>query len=210
MKTPLIVAVEGIDGAGKSTQIPRISEWFRRHGCVTNVSCEPTHGPIGMQIRTAQTRLAPDVERRLFVEDRQEHLRDCILPALERHEIVITDRYFYSSIAYQGTRRDAFLGENPTEEELIALQEEIYAENRAFAPEADILIYLRLDADTALARMKASREGLDPFENRQNLIRVSEAFSRIVKRHAGAIVVDANLPADAVTRELEKGLERWL
>ena len=130
-----------------------------------------------------------------------------LLPAIARGAVAITDRYFYSSVAYQGTRRDAF-DHAPSDDELARLQDEIYAENRAFAPEADILIYIRLDVDTALARMRASREGLDPFENRRNLLDVAEAFERIVKRHPCVIAVDATLPPDEVTAEIERGLER--
>ena len=205
---PVLIAVEGIDGAGKSTQIPRIAAWFARHGLEVDASCEPTHGPIGTKIRTAPVRLAPAEERQLFVDDRREHLQERLIPALTRGAVAITDRYFYSSVAYQGTRRDAFDHE-PSDDELARLQDEIYAENRAFAPEADILIYIRLDVDTALARMRASREGLDPFENRRNLLDVATAFERIVKRHPCVITVDATLPPDEVTAEIERGLEQF-
>ena len=207
MIRPILIAVEGIDGAGKSTQIPRIAAWFARHGIETDTSCEPTHGPLGTKIRTAPVRLAPAEERRLFVEDRRDHLQDRLLPAIARGAVAITDRYFYSSVAYQGTRRDAFDHE-PSDAELARLQDEIYAENRAFAPEADVLVYIRLDVDTALARMRASREGLDPFENRRNLLDVAAAFERIVTRHPCVITADATKSLDEVTAEIERGLDR--
>lgn len=203
---PILIAVEGIDGAGKSTQIPRIADWFRAHGMTVSISCEPTRAHYGLQIRTATERLAPDVERRLFVEDRKEHLRDVIEPALARGEIAITDRYFYSSIAYQGTRADAFDHE-PTQAELELLQDEIHDEHKAFAREADILILIRLDVDIALDRMKAGRESLDPFENRLNLTRVAQAFERVARKHPCVITADAANPPDAVTAEIIRQLE---
>ncbi len=203
---PILIAVEGIDGAGKSTQIPRIAAWFERHGMKVSVSCEPTHGPIGMKIRTAKERLAPDVERQLFVDDRREHLETCLLPAIKRGEIALTDRYFYSSIAYQGTRVDAF-DHVPSEQELEHLQNEIYAQHRVFAPEADILILIRLDVDIALQRMKAGRDALDPFENRQNLLNVAHAFERIAQKHPCVISADASQSPDVVTAQLIEQLE---
>lgn len=204
--SPVIIAVEGIDGSGKSTQIPRIAEWFEKHGFVTSISCEPTHGTIGMKIRKAPERLPFDVERKLFVDDRKEHVETCLKPAVERGEIAITDRYFYSSAAYQGSRLDAFDHE-PTSAELEKLQDEIYAQNREIAPEADILIYISLDVDTALARMKFGRETLDPFENRQNLERVAAAYERVVKRHPCVVRANAEVPPDEVTADIIRQLE---
>ena len=193
-----LIAFEGIDGAGKSTQIRRLAEWLKAQGiediCVT---AEPTKGYFGRQIREAKERLSPKVERQLFVDDRKEHLVSCILPAIQRGAVVLTDRYFYSSIAYQGTRRDAF-DHDPTPEELCALQDEIGEYNRLFAPEADILVYVRLDVDVALDRMKQGRESLDPFEKRQTLIDVANAFDRVAASHPHAIIVDGNLSPDDV------------
>ena len=203
---PMIVAVEGIDGAGKSTQIPHISAWFERHGFVTCRTCEPTHGEYGVRIRQAAVRLSAARERELFVLDRKQHLSDCMLPALERGEVVITDRYFYSSVAYQGTRLDAFEGA-PTERDLEGLQDEIYAEQLGFAPEADVLIYFRLSVDEALSRMRAGRERLDPFEERGNLSRVSAAFERIARRHPCVVTVDAAEPVERVTAAIVGQLE---
>lgn len=203
---PILIAVEGIDGAGKSTQIPRIADWFQTHGMTVSISCEPTHEHYGKRIRTAPERLAPDVERQLFIDDRKEHLQNCIFPALNRGEIAITDRYFYSSIAYQGTRADAFDHE-PSQAELEQLQDEIHTQHKAFAPEADLLIYIKLDVDVALQRMKSGRETLDPFENKLNLSRVAQAFERIAKQHPCVITADAQNSPDEVTAELIEQLE---
>ena len=202
-----LIAFEGIDGAGKSTQIRRLSEWLQSQGiediCVT---AEPTKGYFGRQIREAKERLSPKVERQLFVDDRKEHLVSCILPAIERGAVVLTDRYFYSSIAYQGTRRDAF-DHDPTLEELCALQDEIGEYNRLFAPEADILVYVRLDVDVALERMKKGRESLDPFEKRQTLIDVANAFDRVAASHPHAIIVDGSQSPEDITDTIIRSIQ---
>ena len=162
-----------------------------------------------MEIRQARERLSPARERQLFVDDRREHLETCILPALKRNEVVITDRYFYSSIAYQGTRRDA-AGRTMTEADLIALQEEIGRENRAFAPEADILICFRLSVDEAFKRIYAGRDSVEPFETRQTLQDVSHAFERVIAQHSKCIAVDASLSVDEVTEAILAGLKHFL
>ena len=162
-----------------------------------------------MEIRQARERLSPARERQLFVDDRREHLETCILPALKRNEVVITDRYFYSSIAYQGTRRDA-AGRTMTEADLIALQEEIGRENRAFAPEADILICFRLSVDEAFKRIYAGRDSVESFETRQTLQDVSRAFERVIAQHSKCIAVDASLSVDEVTEAILAGLKHFL
>ncbi|MBR4986711.1 MAG: dTMP kinase [Proteobacteria bacterium] len=205
MKKNYLIAVEGIDGAGKSTQIPKIAAYFESKGYTVCLTAEPTKGPFGQRIRAATTRLDPRTERDLFVDDRKEHLVTCILPALDRGEVVITDRYFYSSIAYQGTRRDAL--KTGSEAERIALQDDIAEQNRLYAPEADILIYLKIDVDTALARMQAGRDALDPFEKKQTLQDVSDAFDRLVKDHPQAVIVDASQAPETVTASLYAALD---
>lgn len=203
---PLLIAVEGIDGVGKSTQIPRLCEWLRERGIEAIQTAEPTREQYGREIRTATTRLPPARERELFVLDRHEHLQTCILPALQKGQTVITDRYFYSSIAYQGSRRDAF-DHDPSPQELETYQAEIAKENRSFAPEADILLFLRLSPDMAIERMMSGRESLDPFEARQTLIDVANAFERIVATHPRAHIIDAAKSPDDVTREIQQKLE---
>ena len=202
-----LIAFEGIDGAGKSAQIRRLSEWLQSQGiediCVT---AEPTKGYFGRQIREAKERLSPKIERQLFVDDRKEHLVSCILPAIARGAVVLTDRYFYSSIAYQGTRRDAF-DHDPTFEELCALQDEIGEYNRLFAPEADILVYVRLDVDVALERMKKGRKSLDPFENRQTLVDVANAFDRVAASHPHAIIVDGSQSPEDITDTIIRSIQ---
>ncbi len=209
MKSGLLIAVEGIDGAGKSTQIPVMAQFFESLGRVVCTTFEPTKGRYGMEIRHATERLLPAKERQLFVDDRKDHLKNCILPALERGEVVITDRYFYSSIAYQGTRRDAF-DHDPSEDELAQLQDEIGRENRAFAPEADILVCFRLSVDEAFKRICAGRETLEPFETRQTLTDVAQAFERVMQSHPRVIAVDASQSVDAVSAQILSELRTLL
>ena len=202
-----LIAFEGIDGAGKSTQIPRLQKWIEAHyRAHVVVTAEPTRGEYGAQIRSAKTRLAPVAERDLFRFDRREHVEKVIKPALERGEIVFTDRYFYSSVAYQGTRRDAFERE-PTTTDFLNLQNDILAENRAIAPEADILVFVAIAPEVALSRIDSGRAARDPFETLQTLAAVDEVFRRIVAEHPHAVVVDGTADPDIIAQSIAEQIE---
>ena len=204
----ILIAFEGIDGAGKSTQIQLLAKYLESCGHTICLTAEPTKGHYGQRIREAANshhRLSLSDEIDYFILDRKEHLETCIRPALERGEIVITDRYFYSSVAYQGARYDERTGAQPEK-----LQREIYARNSEFAPEADILVYMRLDVDTAISRIKSGRASLDSFETRQNLVKVADAFEWIIKEHPHVIVLDASQPQQAIADELQSQIRPWL
>lgn len=213
---PYLIAFEGIDGSGKSTQIKLSLEFLKLRGIAAKRSSEPTKGIYGNKIRDAVVRLPPQVERQFFLADRREHVRDCIKPALESGVSMLLDRYFYSSVAYQGARLDAIAPQHIAstdkariEAELIRLQDEIYLENRAFAPEADILIYLELPVDSALKRIGAYRKKFDPFETASNLERVSKAYQRLIAQHARACVIDADCSVQDVWTQIRSQLERF-
>ena len=139
----LFIVLEGIDGTGKSTQGGLLAEWFRAQGREVVASREPTDGPWGREIRaTAATgRLSPQDELDLFLKDRRQHVEELIAPALAAGKVVILDRYYFSTMAYQGMR-----GFDPAE---------IRRQNEEFAPKPDLLFILDLDVVTALSRIGA-------------------------------------------------------
>ncbi|QJE95760.1 dTMP kinase [Luteolibacter luteus] len=160
----LFIVLEGIDGTGKSTQTQSLGEWFRQQGREVICSREPTDGPWGREIRaTAATgRLAPEEELDLFLKDRRQHVEELISPALAAGKVVILDRYYFSTMAYQGCR-----GFDPTE---------IRRQNEAFAPSPDLLFVLDLDVDSALARIGGRGDVANEFEKRDSLARCREIF----------------------------------
>ncbi|MBI5183082.1 MAG: dTMP kinase, partial [Nitrospinae bacterium] len=102
----MLIAIEGIDGVGKTTQSRLLEGYLKDKGY--NVICmsEPTNGKWGRKIRemikVGRDNTSPEEELYLFTEDRKEDVYMNILPALEEKKIVIMDRYYISSIAYQG------------------------------------------------------------------------------------------------------------
>ena len=110
----LLIAFDGIDGASKTTQVALLADFLASKG-ETIRSKEPTDGKWGQIIRNAAAngRLPLEEELRVLIEDRKEHVRDLILPALSKGKAVILDRYFYSTIAYQGSRGVAQMKSHP-------------------------------------------------------------------------------------------------
>jgi dTMP kinase len=105
-----LIAFEGGEGAGKSTQIKIVAEQLRRQGYAVVETREPGGTPLGAEIRNlvmhATTSVpSPTTELLLYLADRAQHLAEIILPALDRGQIVLTDRFSTSTIVYQGFAR---------------------------------------------------------------------------------------------------------
>lgn len=164
MSCGLFIVVEGIDGTGKSTQVKRLGEWFISQGREVVLSREPTAGPWGTKLRESAStgRLSPADELQYFLNDRQQHVEELIRPSLAAGKVVILDRYYFSTMAYQGSR-----GFDPAE---------IRRKNETFAPVPDILLIMDLDVDIALQRIGARGDTANEFEKRDSLQRCREIF----------------------------------
>lgn len=193
----LLVVFEGIDGAGKSTQIRRLGLLCEALGLECVSSREPTYGQYGKQLRdsAAHGRLSRAEEHRLLLLDRREHIDTLIRPALARSAVVLLDRYYYSSIAYQA---------GP---ELSA--EQIRADNEAFALPPDLLLILDLPPETGLARIGARGDRPNAFEALATLQHCREVY-RSFASLPQARLIDATAELDQVTAEASAALVRAL
>lgn len=162
----VFVVFEGIDGAGKSTQIQRLGEKLRGAGEEPVLSREPTDGPWGRRIRDSATtgRMTAEEELLAFIQDRTEHLETLVLPSLAAGRIVALDRYFYSTIAYQGTRP----GGDPT-----AMRRKM----ESLFPAPDLVLWFDLEPELALQRIMAHRREVpNEFERQEGLERARDVF----------------------------------
>lgn len=180
-----LIVIEGPDGAGKSTLQRGLAAHLATLGMRVVQSREPTNGPHGAALRHAAltTRLAPEQELALLLMDRRAHVDAIIKPALARGEWVILDRYYFSTIAYQGA---AGL-------DLAMLQ----AVNEAFAPPPDVLLLLDLPVEESLKRIEARGVARDDFERPSTLQRVREIFLTFASLPYAAIL-DARLAPDTL------------
>jgi dTMP kinase len=185
----MFIVLEGIDGTGKSTQSKRLAEHFRAQGRTVTLSREPTDGPWGTLLRNSAEsgRLSPEEELETFLKDRRQHVTEKIAPALAAGHVVILDRYYFSTMAYQGVR-----GFDP---------QKIREDNEAFAPVPDLLLILDLDVDAALTRIGSRGDTANEFEQRANLARCREIFLS-VKDEPFAQLIDANAGVDEVTESI--------
>ena len=104
MGAGLFISFEGVDGAGKTTQVNLLADYLRALGREVVVTREPGGTALGTQIRAME--ISPRTEALLFAADRAQHVSEVIRPALERGAVVITDRYLDSSLAYQSGGRE--------------------------------------------------------------------------------------------------------
>jgi len=198
VKTGRLIALEGLDGCGKSTQQGRIARALRAEGYSVVVTREPTDGPWGRRIRAmagAGEAAAPEEELRCFVEDRARHVAETIAPALRAGRIVLTDRYTLSSVAYQGARGLAW--------------REILAEGEARFPVPDLVLLFEVTPELGLARVAkrgVPREAL--FESRPYLEEVAAIFAAIDRPYVERI--DASREPEAVTQDALRAIRAVL
>lgn len=193
----MLLVLEGIDGTGKSTQAQMLAEALRAKGHRVITSREPTDGPYGTRLRESATsgRLSPEEELQLFLQDRREHVETLIEPALEAGEIVILDRYYFSTMAYQGVR-----GFDPAE---------IRRVNEEFAPRPDLLLLLDLPIDKALERIGIRDGEANEFEQRAALQLCSDIFHSLTNEDF-IHVIDTTVPIEEVHQSIMAVVEKEL
>ncbi len=164
-----LIAFEGVDGSGKSTQLERLATRLRASGCDVVTTREPTEFPSGQRIREmarSGEELEPEEELRWFVEDRRVHVDQVITPALRADRIVLTDRYYLSTVAYQGARGLDY--------------EEILSDSEDEFPIPDLVLLLEIDPQIAFERVHARGTEIEGvFEQRDFLSRVASVFDAL-------------------------------
>ena len=187
MRKGMLICIEGIDASGKTTQAKLLVKNLNERGYEAVYTSEPTKGFFGQILRQkilyGNERVPAVVEALLFALDRLEHVEKEIKPALEKGKIVVSDRYLYSSIAYQGAA-----GLDP------AWIEEI---NR-WAIKPDLAIYLDVPAEVVIKRLKRKRSVMETLENQR---RVRKVYLRLVKEGM-LLLVDGNRPIEEIEREI--------
>lgn len=163
-----LIVFEGIDGTGKSTHCRLLAEHLKQKGFSVKPLFEPTRGFWGGKIRNILAKgrgdISPEEELNWFINDRKENVEKNILPALNERKIILIDRYYFSTVAYQGA-----LGLDP---------DKILKDNEAFAPLPDRVYLFMAPVEVCLDRISNSRSsGFTSFENLEYLRKVQEIFN---------------------------------
>ncbi|MEU9474657.1 dTMP kinase [Streptomyces sp. NPDC048191] len=198
------IALEGGDGAGKSTQAEALAEWIRAKGHEVVLTREPGATPVGKRLRSilldvSSAGLSHRAEALLYAADRAEHVDTVVRPALERGAVVISDRYIDSSVAYQGAGRDL----SPTEIARINR----WATN-GLVPHLTVL--LDVSPETARERFTEAPDRLES-EPAEFHARVRSGFLTLAAADPGRyLVVDAGQEPEAVTTVVRHRLDTLL
>ncbi|MGW0602761.1 dTMP kinase [Streptomyces sp. NPDC002640] len=198
------IALEGGDGAGKSTQAEALAEWIRAKGHEVVLTREPGATPVGKRLRSilldvSSAGLSHRAEALLYAADRAEHVDTVVRPALERGAVVISDRYIDSSVAYQGAGRDL----SPTEVARISR----WATN-GLVPHLTVL--LDVAPETARERFTEAPDRLES-EPAEFHARVRSGFLTLAASDPGRyLVVDAGQEAEGVTTVIRHRLDQML
>ena len=200
----LLIAFEGGEGSGKTTQARLISIWLRELGYDVVTTHEPGATKVGMRLRallldTAHTGMSPRAEALMYAADRAEHVTSVIAPALDRGAIVITDRYVDSSLAYQGA------GRNLPVEEIARFN--LWATGGRVP---DLTILLDMDPIAGLSRRARSADRLEA-EPADFHLRVRAGFQALARAEPDRyLVLDADRPAEQITREIQNRIRGML
>src|SRR5688572_31749908 len=201
----LLIAFEGGEGAGKSTQRKRLVAYLRQQGYGLTLTLEPGGTPIGKRLRWLVLNprfeeMSDRAELLLYEADRSQNFFEKILPALKRGEVVITDRSMYSSTVYQGICR--------------GLGEKSVGWLNAFATydrKPDLVLLLDLPVADAFKRIKARKLDRLEREKRSFHEKVRRGFLKVARQEKSRFaVIDARQTPDEVFAEIEKAVTRKL
>jgi dTMP kinase len=192
LKKGALIVLDGIDGTGKTTQAKRLLVTLLKRGVDAVYFREPSDSRWGLAIKKKAVivdSLTPEEELDLFQRDRKENVEKNLKPALRERKVVVLDRYYFSTIAYQGAR-----GIDP---------ETIRRKNESFAMKPDLVFILDIAPQTGLDRIARSREILDKhFEREDYLVKVREIFRGF---EGGNIHhIDASRPEEDISKDIEK------
>ena len=198
MKKNFFIAFEGIDGSGKSTQVKLLADKLTGAGLKVYTTCEPTGSPIGKMIREIFSHRMEADHRTiagLFVADRLDHLlnkTNGILKKLEEGYTVITDRYYFSSYAYQSPYIDMnwIIGANSLSADLLR---------------PDLNIYIDISPEISIERLNKGRTSIELYETLENLQQVRAKYFEamdLLKHQEKFVIVDGNQPSEIISNEI--------
>lgn len=186
-KQGIFICIEGLDASGKTTHAHRLVRSLLKRGYAALYTTEPSYGQIGKFVRThilqRKERVPTVVEALLFAVDRVDHIEKTIKPAIKEGKIVVSDRYLYSSLAYQGAT---------------GLDLNWIEEINKFALHPDLAIYIDVPPEIVIQRLKRKKTVM---ENLQTQRRVQEVYLKLVK-NGQLVLINGNRAKHEVANDV--------
>lgn len=191
------IVLEGIDGSGKTTQIKRVKNSLTKlSGKEVFLTKEPTESVVGQLIKKIvrnEIKVPKTAIQYLFCADRVIHLEKVVIPKLKEGAIVVSDRYFWSSLAYGIADRNT----------LLAAQSILSMYNQFLVP--DFTFYLRVAVSTAISRLSQMQKTKELYEEKGKLLKIAKGYDWVVKQFPKEItVIDGEMSVEEVTKEIIK------
>jgi dTMP kinase len=199
------IALEGIDGSGKTTQIERLYDYFTSQGKEVVKTREPRKddgliGELIQKILHGKTKIPPVAFQYLFSADREMHHEEVILPALREGKIVLSDRCFWSAVPYGIMDHGGELDDNTAQYMLVA-QSILSMYHQFTIP--DETIYLDIPLDKAMQRLTEDNETKEIYEERGVLQKTIKGYQWLLKKFPEEFtIIDATKPVEKVTEEI--------
>lgn len=206
MHQPIFIALEGIDGSGKSTQCRLLTEYFNQKGMKVHTTCEPTDSPAGKLIRQifkGEWQTDDRVIGGLFVADRLDHILNKkygMLQYMEKGYHVISDRYYFSSYAYQGVHMpmEWVIQANSMSVDLL---------------KPHVHIFIDVAPDESMKRINAGRDSKELYETLENLKRVRDAYFLAFDKQQSTeniVIIDGNKSPEDISLAIRNIVDSFL
>ncbi len=189
------IVIEGLDGAGESTQVELLTEFLNEKGYPAIPTKEPTvetePGRMIEKVLNEALKIPSSELQGLFTKDRKEHLKTTVIPSLKKGIIVVSDRYFFSSLAYGSLDLDL--------EWLMQINESFLL--------PDITFLLQVSPEICIQRIKKRKKKFTLFEKEETLEKVWRTYKLLSKRFRSVYVIDGERAKQEVFNEMKKILE---
>lgn len=204
------IALEGVDGSGKTTQVQKLQEYFKSQGKEVVVTREPRKegliGDLVQKILTGKEKVPTIAIQYLFSADRSAHHEELVLPALKKGMVVITDRCFWSAIVYGILDRTGGAYDK-NDADLLLINQSILSMYHQFTV-PDYTFYLKISLDTALSRINKKSDVREIYEDKKKLEKIIEGYQYLKNKFTDEIIeMNGEEHVDAVTKNILERIE---